>query len=48
MTIQNELMYAAIFVTLKRLYDKGEISKEVFDRLNTKNAENQGCKVIFV
>ena len=48
MTIQNELMYAAIFVTLKRLYDKGEISKEVFDRLNTKNAENQGCKVILV
>ena len=43
---QNELMYAAVFVTLKKLYDKGEISKDVFDRLNKINAENQGCKSI--
>lgn len=45
---KNEIMYLLIFSVLKRLYAKGSISKEIFERLNTKNAEQQGCKVITI
>lgn len=45
---KNEIMYLLIFSVLKRLYANGSISKEIFERLNTKNAEQQGCKVITI
>lgn len=45
---KNEIMYLMIFSVLKRLYTNGSISKEVFERLNSKNAEQQGCKVITI
>lgn len=45
---RNEIMYLMIFSVLKRLYTNGSINKEVFERLNSKNAEQQGCKVITV
>ncbi len=46
--LKNELMYLAVFSVLKRLYSTGNISKEVFNRLNNKNAENQNCKPIAI
>lgn len=46
--LKNELMYLAVFSVLKRLYSNGDISKEVFNRLNNKNAENQNCKPITI
>ena len=45
---KNEIKYLLIFSVLKRLYTNGSISKEVFERLNAKNAEQQGCKVITI
>lgn len=41
-------VYLAVFSVLKRLHTNGDISKEVFDRLNNKNAENRNCKPITI
>ncbi|MCM1508741.1 MAG: hypothetical protein NC177_16660 [Ruminococcus flavefaciens] len=46
--LKNEMLYLAIFSVLKRLYQNGDISKEVFYRLNTINAEKSNCKPITV
>lgn len=46
--LQNELMYLVIYSTIKKLYDNGTISREVFEKLNNKNAERQGCKPIYI
>lgn len=46
--LKGELVYLAVFAVLKRLYSNGDISKEVFNRLNNKNAENQNCKPITI
>lgn len=40
----NELVYYAAYSLLKSLYHKGEITKEVFERLNKMNAEKMNCK----
>lgn len=45
---KNEIMYLVIFSVLKRLYTNGSINKDVFERLNSKNAEQQSCKVITI
>ncbi len=42
--LRKEITYLAIFSLLKRLYLNQQITKEVFDRLNRKNAQEQGCK----
>lgn len=44
--VKNELTYLMIFYSLKKLLENGEINREVFDRLNIKNAESQGCKAV--
>lgn len=44
--ISNEIMYLVIFSTLSKLYRDGSISKEVFNKLNSRNADIQGCKPI--
>ncbi len=44
--ISNEIMYLVIFSTLIKLYRDGSISKEVFNKLNSRNADIQGCKPI--
>ena len=46
--MKSEMTYLMIFSVLKKLYVNGSISKEIFERLNTKNAEQQGCKVITI
>ena len=46
--LQNELMYLVIYSTIKKLYANGTISREVFEKLNNKNAERQGCKPILI
>ena len=46
--VKNELTYLMIYYSLKKLLDNGEIDREVFDRLNIKNAEIQGCKIAVV
>lgn len=46
--LKSELVYLAVFSVLKRLYSNDDISKEVFNRLNNKNAENQNCKPIAI
>jgi len=46
--IKNEMTYLVIFSALKKLLENGNISKEVFNRLNCKNAQQQGCKEIVV
>lgn len=43
--IKKEMLYLASVDVLKRLFKQG-IEKEVIDRLNLKNAEKMGCKVI--
>ena len=47
-TLKKEMSYLAIFSTIKKLYESGAISKEVFNRLNTKIAECQNCKPITI
>lgn len=47
-TQKNELIYLVIFSYLKKLYNNGLITKEVFERLNIKNAECQNCKPITI
>lgn len=47
-SFKNELIYLATYSILKRLYQNGDISKAVFERLNRKNAECQGCKLVAV
>ena len=42
---EDDLLYLASVDVLKRLFKQG-IEKEVIDRLNLKNAEKMGCKVI--
>lgn len=46
--IKNELTYLMIFYSLKKLLENGEIDRDVFDRLNIKNAESQGCKAAVI
>lgn len=46
--LKNELSYLMIFYALKKLYDSNNIDRETFDRLNTKNAESQGCKPVVI
>lgn len=46
--MKSEMTYLVIFSVLKRMLESGNITKDVFDRLNTKNAEQQGCKAITV
>lgn len=46
--VKNELTYLMIFYSLKKLLKNGEIDREVFDRLNIKNAEIQGCKAVAI
>jgi len=46
--LKNEMFYLAIFSVLKRLYQNGDISKDVFNRLNAINAEKKNCKPITV
>lgn len=46
--MKSEMTYLMIFSVLKKLYSNGSISKEIFERLNKKNAEQQGCKVITI
>ena len=43
--IKKEMLYLASVDILKRLFKQG-IEKEIIDRLNSKNAETMGCKVI--
>ena len=43
--IKKEMLYLASVDVLKRLFKQG-IEKDVIDRLNSKNAETMGCKVI--
>ncbi len=40
--------YLVIYSTLKKLYNNGTISREAFERLNSKNAEIQGCKPLVI
>lgn len=47
-SIKKEMIYLAAFSILKRLYQQGQISKSVFERLNRKNAECQGCKMVVI
>ena len=44
--LKSEMTYLMIFSVLKRLFENGSIDRKVFDRLNTKNAEQQGCQAI--
>ena len=46
--LKKEMIYLSIFLTLKRVYQNGEISKETFEKLNLKNAECQGCKPLTI
>lgn len=46
--LKNEMIYLVVFSVLKRLYQNGDISKDVFSRLNNKNAENRNCKPITI
>lgn len=46
--MKKEMIYLAAFSMLKRLYQQGKISKMVFERLNRKNAESQGCKMVLI
>ncbi len=46
--LKNEMLYLVIFSVLKRLYLNGDISKDVFNRLNAINAEKKNCKPITI
>lgn len=41
---KNALIYCAAFSVLKRLWLDGQISRQLFDRLNRMNAEKMNCK----
>ncbi len=43
--IRKQMIYLASVDVLKRLFKQG-VEKNVIDRLNRKNAETMGCKVI--
>ena len=43
--VRKQMIYLASVDVLKRLLKQG-VEKEVIDRLNSKNAETMGCKVI--
>lgn len=46
--LKNELIYLASFSMIKKLYESGEISKEIFERLNNLNAKTMNCKPVAV
>jgi hypothetical protein len=46
--IKKEAVYLAAYSVLKRWYENGNISKAVFERLNRKNTECQGCKMVAI
>jgi len=45
-TEKNELIYLAAYGVIKRMLKNGIITKEAFDRLNTKIASEKSCKPI--
>ena len=45
-TAKKEMIYLAAYGVIKNMLEKGVITKEAFDRLNVKMAEEQSCKPI--
>ena len=43
--IRKQMIYLASVDVLKRLFGQG-VEKKIIDRLNQKNAETMGCKII--
>ena len=43
--VKRQMIYLASVDVLKRLFKQG-VDKKVIDRLNQKNAETMGCKII--
>lgn len=43
--VRKQMIYLASVDVLKRLFKQG-VEKTVIDRLNQKNAETMGCKVV--
>lgn len=46
--LRNELIYCEAYSILTVLFERGTISKEIFEKLNTLNAETMHCKPITV
>ncbi len=45
-TAKKEMIYLAAYGVIKTMLAEGIITKEAFDRLNVKMAEEQSCKPI--
>ena len=43
--VRKQMIYLASVDVLKRLFKQG-VEKKIIDRLNQKNAETMGCKII--
>lgn len=44
--IRQQMIYLASVDVLRRLLQSGIVERTVIDRLNKKNAETMGCKVV--
>ena len=45
-TVRNDMIYLAAYGVIKRMLDSGILSKEAFNRLNAKIAEEKNCKSV--
>ena len=46
--MKNELIYCEAYSILKTLFERGTITREVFEKLNMLNAETMHCQPITV
>lgn len=46
--MNNELTYCAAYSILKSLFERGVITKDIFEKVNALNAESMHCKPITV
>lgn len=46
--MKNELIYCEAYSILNTLFERGTITREIFERLNTLNAETMHCQPITV
>lgn len=46
--MKNELIYCEAYSILMTLFERGTITREIFERLNTLNAETMHCQPITV